>query len=124
MDSGMLADIRTDATAELTDNGDGTTATVYSPNRVDDGMGGKTTDFTAGLTYPCVLQAGVRIPKETLQGEQITSMQDYTAKLPWNAVVSVVDRLLISGSFYEVLALNDGQTERFTLEINLKRPNQ
>lgn len=123
MDADVLAAIRADAIDELQTNGDGTTATVYSPDRTQTALGGVTSNYAPGAVYPCILQAGVRIPKEMNTGEEITSIADYTAKLPWNAVVSVTDRLQVGSNMYEVLAQNGDQSERITLEVNLKVPN-
>jgi hypothetical protein len=76
------------------------TATVLTKERTEDGIGGKTTTYEEGTSYPAKL-APYDVA-ELSESERITGHNFYRLYLPHDAVISAKNNVDVDGIVYKV----------------------
>lgn len=111
-----LAAVRTEANAFLPD-----TAEIQRRTVVDDGAGGRTETWSTVATVRVRLAPGGG-GREGSTGSRVVAEAPYVARLPQGTDVREVDRLVISGVTYQVIAVEGRSWEIYkTAALELAR---
>lgn len=110
-----LAEMAADATAGLPD-----TATLYRPEKVDDGQGGRTVTWNSVAGYACAVLPNPQ-RREREEANRVASDQDWLIRLPLGTDVRTKDRLVVSGFTYDVQGRDTGRSFAVAVDTFCRR---
>jgi hypothetical protein len=79
-------------------------ARVYTYAATVDAAGNAVDSYTAGITYNCRLDW--RNGRETVTADALAGYTGWVVTLPYDAALTVKDRLLIGGKYYSVTSFD------------------
>lgn len=83
-------------------------ARVYTYSAVNDGMGNVVPTYTAGTLYNCRLDW--RNGREGVTSDALSGYTGWVVTLPYDATLTVRDRLLIGGKYYSVTSFDSDKS--------------
>ena len=113
-----LAAFRTHAEELLTD-----TCTIQQVTRTADSIGGWSESWTnRGTAISCRLAQHItRSERDSMGVGRLQESQYWTLSLAHSQTIAVTDRVVVDSETYEVVALNDDDTERVLTRATLRR---
>jgi head-tail adaptor len=95
-------------------------AAVSRKTLTSDGQGGFTATWATASTVDCRVEAATRItPAERLVAERVAPRKLYRVTVPYDADVIAADRIVVSGTTYEVLGPFDGGAWMLTKKVSV-----
>lgn len=114
LSTSALASARATATASLPGE-----CTIRTASVADDGQGGQTETWDDAGTYPCRLSPYSR--REQATEGRMAAVTQWQLLLPYGSTISAKDRVVISGSIYEVTDTEPPRQEAIFTEASVVR---